>query len=116
MGKLEGLKSNDIGQSAAKPRIGEGSTTIPEGSTLTMSGNGSSQVYIYSLADPKTLEIRYVGKTKYPLKDRLAKHLCAKDKSYRTNWIQSILKRGEKPIIQLVEVTTTEEWISREQY
>jgi len=34
MDKLECLKIDEIGQSAAKPRIEERSTTIPEGSTL----------------------------------------------------------------------------------
>lgn len=88
MDKLECLKSSNIGQSAAKPRTGEGSQTIPEGSTPTnLGGNGDDfyKVNIYGLVDPQTNLIRYVGKTRYRLDQRLAKHLCAKDKSYRVN-------------------------------
>lgn len=85
MDKLDSLKTDNIGQSAAKPRIEERSTTIPKGSTSKiLEGNGSN-ICIYALIDPETDQVRYVGKTKFPLIQRLRKHLAAKDRSYRVN-------------------------------
>lgn len=57
---------------------------------------------IYVLIDPKTKKIRYVGRTVQTLKNRLKKHLRAKDKSHRVNWIQSLLKEGLNPEIKLL--------------
>lgn len=41
MGNRDMFEKIRIGQSAAKPRIEEGSTTIPQGSTLQAIGSGS---------------------------------------------------------------------------
>ena len=43
MPKCDGLKIMWIGKSAAKPRTGEGSTTIPQGSTSQAIGDGSGR-------------------------------------------------------------------------
>lgn len=72
---------------------------------------------IYTLNHPITNEIRYVGQTLYELKIRLRKHLVSKDKSYRTNWIQSLLKQDLKPKINLIlDNLTKEESNYYEQY
>ena len=53
------------------------------------------QIKIYCLKDPKTLEIRYVGKTIQTLQKRLNSHIsCSFSKTrkkYRVNcWIKSL--------------------------
>lgn len=63
----------------------------------------SRPTFIYVLKDPRTGEVRYVGKTNQSLAMRLSKHLSSKDKSYRTSWIQSLLKEGVKPTIALIQ-------------
>lgn len=61
--------------------------------------------FIYTLEDPDTHEIRYVGKTVKSLNDRLTGHIysCRREHNHRTNWIKSVLKRDKKPLIKLVD-------------
>jgi len=73
-------------------------------------------VFIYTLSDPISKEIRYVGKTNYALKDRLAKHLCTKERNHRGNWIKSLLNKNLKPVIDLLEIVADKDWQFIEQY
>jgi group I intron endonuclease len=57
---------------------------------------------IYKLIDPLTNKIRYVGRTSQNLDNRLKKHLNAKDKSHRTNWIKNLLLKNLVPKIELI--------------
>ena len=53
--------------------------------------------HIYSLSDPNTGEIRYVGKTYNQLRKRLYSHLneCKTgNKSHKINWIKSLLSNS----------------------
>lgn len=59
-------------------------------------------VYIYTLSDPITEEIRYVGKC-LNVKKRLNEHIHNFDKTHRSRWIQSVIKTGNKPIISVIE-------------
>jgi predicted GIY-YIG superfamily endonuclease len=55
--------------------------------------------YIYTLSDPITNEIRYIGYSKDP-KKRYANHLCiSKLKSKKNSWIKSLKNKGLKPIM-----------------
>lgn len=49
----------------------------------------SKLTVIYALADPKTREVRYIGKTINP-GIRINQHRCDKSKTYRGNWLRSI--------------------------
>lgn len=71
-----------------------------------------SKVFIYSLADPTTKEVRYIGKT-IDLKMRYRKHLTAKDNSYKTKWLKSL---SEPPILRVIEECTDFNWVEREKY
>ena len=75
----------------------------------------SEIVYIYVLIDPFIKQVRYVGKTINP-KSRLFGHYSTKDKTYRSNWIASLRKRRERPIMEIVEETDEEHWEEREKY
>lgn len=73
--------------------------------------------YIYTLKDPNTNEIRYIGKTnniKTRLKDHIRKSKLSK--THKNNWIQSLIIKNQKPIIEIIEVITNNEWGIREQY
>jgi len=75
------------------------------------------EVKIYVLKNPESLEIRYIGRTKNPLKIRLSGHLSKakknKFKTHKDNWILSL---KQKPIIELIEIVIGwEESYKREQ-
>lgn len=74
-------------------------------------------VYIYTLVDPRTEEIRYVGKTTN-LKARAASHWhdVKRKKSHLYNWIRSLKKRGVRPVVRVIEETDTDHWQDRERY
>jgi len=72
---------------------------------------------IYTLADPDTKEVRYVGKTKKTLLHRLQQHIYEsfRYKSYKASWIKSLLQEDKMPIIELLD-ETNEDWQSLEVY
>lgn len=74
-------------------------------------------VYIYSLTDPFTNEIRYVGKTTN-LKRRFRAHLnrSTSNKYHSAVWIKSLLNKGSEPIINVLEECDENNWETREIY
>lgn len=76
------------------------------------------KTFIYSLVDPITNQIRYVGKT-VNLEQRLYNHINhAKTMKYKRHvyyWINSLLKQGKLPIMNVLEECKTD-WQEREQY
>ena len=74
---------------------------------------------IYSLSDPKTGEIRYIGKTYNHLRKRLYAHIneCKGDnKSHKISWIKSLLSNNEIPVISEIDIVPTNEWEFWEKY
>lgn len=68
---------------------------------------------IYSLIDPITNQIRYIGFTQKKLNERLWEHITLANKgkkSYKYNWIRSLLTNHQLPIINLVHEVKTETW------
>lgn len=67
-------------------------------------------ISIYALADPRTNEIRYIGKS-INTKERYRNHLNDKSKTHKVNWIQSLLKINVKPtLIILEQLQDTDDW------
>lgn len=74
-------------------------------------------VYIYVLIDPRTSEIRYVGKTNNP-KKRLGHH-CAVYRDglyYKERWIRDLRVHNLKPIMEVVDECNSINWEEREKY
>lgn len=70
-------------------------------------------VQIYSLSDPDSGEIRYIGKTEGSLQKRLNHHLWEakrENKIYRHHWINCVLARDKLPIIQNIDSVPENEW------
>jgi hypothetical protein len=75
------------------------------------------EVKIYGLVDPRTNEIRYVGKTKQTLKKRLYKHIQdLRNNRVKKEWVLDLLGNKLKPLI--IELETCDEtiWIEREKH
>lgn len=69
--------------------------------------------FIYALCDPRTFEVRYVGKADNPYK-RYYRHLIDKYPCHRVDWIKSLLKLGLLPIQQILEECSEDEWEQKE--
>ena len=68
-------------------------------------------VNIYVLVDPRTLKVRYIGRTRCTLKKRLGEHVCVDRNKRMTrvkSWIKSLKSINSKPYIRLL--TTCEGW------
>lgn len=77
------------------------------------------KTFIYSLTDPITNQIRYVGKT-VNLEQRLYNHINhAKIMKYKRHvcyWINSLLKQGKLPIMNVLEKCDENNWQEKEIY
>ena len=74
---------------------------------------------IYTLSDPITNQVRYIGKTKSSLKYRLSQHIqdsLDNTKTHKKAWIKSLLLKGLLPVIEELEIVDDVCWKSREQY
>lgn len=58
---------------------------------------------IYGLVDPRTQQLRYVGKTSKGTTRRLQSHLYDSARTHKTNWINSLKKQGLSPEVFVIE-------------
>lgn len=72
-------------------------------------------VFIYVLKEPDTGEIRYVGKSDNP-KTRLRAHVnrSKSHKDHRSCWIRSLLVRGTRPVLEIIDKVPETLWESAE--
>jgi hypothetical protein len=73
--------------------------------------------YIYGLVDPRTDEVRYVGKTMHKER-RLHDHIrdCAKRKTYKDNWLLELSSFGMKPEMIVLCEATESDWQDKERF
>jgi group I intron endonuclease len=76
--------------------------------------------YIYTLSDPETGFVRYVGKS-FNIKQRLYYHIYDADKSNtrKNAWVRSLTNRGLTPTIEVIEElpnSCVEEWGEAEKF
>jgi len=68
---------------------------------------------IYSISDPSTKSIRYIGKTEMTLEKRLYYHFreikTTKNK-HKKHWFEKFSNSDDKPIIKLIDIVPLEEW------
>ena len=73
-------------------------------------------IYIYSLIDPDTNEVRYIGKTSN-IKRRYYEHTTnIKSNSHKSNWIRNLHTDGKSPILNIIEECNYGDWELREKY
>lgn len=75
-------------------------------------------IYIYTLTDPNTNIVRYVGKSVNPNR-RYYEHItnCYRTfNNHKDNWIKKLLSNNKTPILNIIEETTKDKWSDREKY
>lgn len=76
----------------------------------------TDKVYIYGLKDPRTGEIRYVGKSVHP-RERYKQHVKGGESNlHKGRWIADLRRAGLKPEMIILEETTEAEWEARERH
>lgn len=68
---------------------------------------------IYSLSDPITGEVRYVGATKN-LKNRMVEHLRGRSRWDSGIWIRSLKEKGLEPQPKILETVNQSQWQDKE--
>jgi hypothetical protein len=67
---------------------------------------------VYGLFDPRTGELRYVGKTAYALSFRLSQHLSNARRKvgdyWSTRWLRQLLAAGKQPVVHLLDLCATD--------
>lgn len=76
--------------------------------------------FVYSLADPESGDIRYIGKT-CNIKQRLTGHISSSRCSFEANpykarWIQQLMNKDLKPLLSVLENGIGETWETAEKY
>ena len=72
---------------------------------------------IYTLSDPVSKEVRYIGLTTKPLKERFSQHYSRKCNNHKCNWIKGLRSKGLRPVMQELDIAnSTEELNSLEIY
>jgi len=73
--------------------------------------------YIYALIDPRTNEVKYIGKTIDP-KKRFYQHISERllYKHYKAKWIQNLHDQNLRPIFKVLEICPLENYEKREAY
>lgn len=64
-----------------------------------------SEFGVYTISDPTTMEVRYVGKTN-DIRQRKRSHIQVarwNPKTYVQRWISSIIKQGREPIFTMIQ-------------
>lgn len=88
---------------------------IPDQTPKTEKFNNTC--FIYSLADPRTGQIHYVGKANDP-KIRIYGHVDRRrilKKTPKNAWLQELLGKGLEPVLDILETTDAMFWQEREQ-
>lgn len=76
-------------------------------------------VSIYGLVDPRSNELRYVGKTSSDPLARVRTHLCRtslKPKRHISRWLTGLLADGHKPEVFVIELVDEAEWQDAERF
>lgn len=75
----------------------------------------SQKVFIYALKDPRTDEIRYIGKSAHPAK-RLEQHLHDRSTNYaKVLWLDELRLEGLQPQLLILEEVDAKSWPEAEQ-
>lgn len=70
-------------------------------------------IFIYSISDPSTNLVRYIGKTK-DVKERFRKHLTENNKTRKSKWMKGLRSKGLKPVFEIIDECLISDWQEKE--
>lgn len=75
------------------------------------------KTYIYVLKDPRTDEVKYVGKSNDP-NDRYRNHInkCRDKNTHKRNWINQLREQKVKPLMEIIDIINKDEWQKFEKF
>jgi group I intron endonuclease len=74
-----------------------------------------NKVYIYTISDPRTKEVVYVGKTK-DFSERVRKHRTENNGTKKSKWMKGLRIKGLEPVFEIIEECSDSTWEARERY
>lgn len=72
-------------------------------------------IFIYTISDPISGLVKYVGKTKCP-KERFRKHLSERNNTYKSKWITGLRNAGLEPVFEIIDECEESEWQIKERF
>lgn len=72
-----------------------------------------SEIVIYTISDPISGLVRYVGKT-IDFKYRCRKHRTEKNKTYKAQWVKGLISKGLEPVFDIIDSCTETDWKDKE--
>lgn len=82
------------------------------GATTQPTDFSDATTFIYGLIDPRTDQLRYVGKANDPTVRRY-QHVCASQlnpRTHKNHWVKSLIKDGLKPEMTILEEVSSDDW------
>jgi hypothetical protein len=75
----------------------------------------SNVTYIYALIDPRTVQVRYIGKADRPF-ERLRLHMTSEinDRTHKANWLLCLQKQHLRPVLSILACVSQTEWRGHE--
>ena len=75
-------------------------------------------VTIYGLCDPRTKELRYVGKTRGNVRQRVRAHCCESSNhgTHKLHWVMGLKAAGLRPYLVVLETVPEQEWREAETF
>lgn len=85
--------------------------------SFTLRPHQERQWFIYTLSDPRTGEVRYVGQTVSP-KHRLRQHISEGNTKHinaeKTVWLKDLQSLGLKPLMCVIDTASKDSWADTE--
>jgi len=66
--------------------------------------------FLYTLSDPRTGEIRYLGKSDHPFKRLTIHRLDLRTQTHKVNWIRSLREAGLTPLMEILDEVPESQW------
>jgi hypothetical protein len=75
----------------------------------------NGKIFIYTISDPVSGLVRYIGKTKNP-HVRFRKHKTQNNRTHICQWIKGLKTKGLPPIFEIIDECPSDNWDAKERH